>query len=408
MSDKVWIYTLAAISSIYMSSCKTPSVEKRLHNLLKNDSIVSNVLKDGKYQAQILYTHVDLRDTTFVSYPILLNDNYFYPASTVKMPIAFLTLHYLNQQQRLGNDLRMTDDLLQTANRSEQTNAFSDSTTANGKPNIARYIEKIFAVSDNDAYNRLYEFLGSDYINTTLHDEVGIFTNSVICHRVAVTGYTAETNRYTTDWKMYRNDNVVAQKKSTEPSKNWVHKMPKALKGHGYLDAKDSLVLQPFDFTKKNYYSVPDLESTLKRVIFPQKFPPNQRFDLKDDDYLFLKNCLSKMPPSYSFYKNDKEFYDTYVKFLYYGSEATATIHPDLTIYNKVGNAYGYLIDCAYFENKKLGIGYFLTAVIYVNNDEIYNDSKYEYDEIGYPYMKRLGQIFYDHECAMRNSNTRK
>ena len=32
---------------------------------------------------------------------------------------------------------------------------------------------------------------------------------------------------------------------------------------------------------------------------------------------------------------------------------------------------------------------------MYVNKDEILNDDKYDYDTIGLPFMKRLGEIIY-------------
>jgi Beta-lactamase enzyme family len=359
------------------------------------------VLKDPKFEAQILYTHVDLKDSTFTSFPLRLSDQYFYPASMVKMPIAFLTLHNVNALKSQGHNVSIDDDILQYAFRTEQSDALIDTTTVSGKPNIRRYVEKIFNVSDNNAFNRLYELLGPDYINRTLHDELNIFTTSAICHRVGVTGYTPTDNKYTTRLEMYNSGQMTMQRTPMEASKVWSHRVPGALKGRGYINSLDSLVNKPFDFTEKNYYSVRDMETTLQRVLFADKFDPKQRFNLTKDDYTFLKNCLSKTPDTYSYYDQYKEFYPTYVKFLYYGSEEMATINPDLTIYNKVGNAYGYLIDCAYFENKKLGIGFFLTAVIHVNKDGIYNDGKYEYDEVGYPYLKRLGQIIYDHEVKM-------
>ena len=39
-----------------------------------------------------------------------------------------------------------------------------------------------------------------------------------------------------------------------------------------------------------------------------------------------------------------------------------------------------------------------LSAVINTNTDAIYNDGKYEYKTIGYPFMKELGQMIYKHE----------
>ena len=39
-----------------------------------------------------------------------------------------------------------------------------------------------------------------------------------------------------------------------------------------------------------------------------------------------------------------------------------------------------------------------ISAVIHCNSDEIFNDYKYDYDSLGYPFMKNLGQVIYAHE----------
>ena len=62
------------------------------------DSILSKV---DRYQVQIIYTQID-RDAnnfpSFRSFTYNLDTNlYYYPASMVKMPVAFLALEKLNQ-----------------------------------------------------------------------------------------------------------------------------------------------------------------------------------------------------------------------------------------------------------------------------------------------------------------------
>jgi hypothetical protein len=76
---------------------------------------------------------------------------------------------------------------------------------------------------------------------------------------------------------------------------------------------------------------------------------------------------------------------------------------PDhIKIYNKVGNAYGYLIDCAYIEDSVNDIGFFLSAVIHVNKNKIYNDGQYEYEEVGIPFLAKLGRAIYGYELSKK------
>ncbi len=43
-----------------------------------------------------------------------------------------------------------------------------DTSSVSGLPSVENYIKKILLVSDNDAYNRLYEFVGRGEINKKL------------------------------------------------------------------------------------------------------------------------------------------------------------------------------------------------------------------------------------------------
>jgi hypothetical protein len=105
----------------------------------------------------------------------------------------------------------------------------------------------------------------------------------------------------------------------------------------------------------------------------------------------------SKYPPYYL----DPNLYDAYCKFLMYG-EDKKPIPSNIRIFNKVGDAYGYLIDNAYIVDFKNGVEFMLSAVINTNTDAIYNDGKYEYKKIGYPFMKNLGRKFYQYELKRK------
>jgi len=82
-------------------------------------------------------------------------------------------------------------------------------------------------------------------------------------------------------------------------------------------------------------------------------------------------------------YHDTSEYYDGYVKFFMFG-DTKEPIPSSIRIFDKCGESYGYLIDNAYIVDFENGIEFLLTAVIQVNQDQIYNDDKYEYDEIGF------------------------
>jgi len=389
----------ALICSLTLMSCA--GNKNILSSKILKEDFLARISADPEHEVQIIYTRVDRKNKKFFSSTFQVDPKkYFYPASTVKMPVAILSLQRLNELKREGIDINKNTDMLTAAFRQNQIPAFVDSTTVSKKPNIERYIEKIFAVSDNDAYNRLYEFLGQDYINETLLAK-GAFTNSVINHRLERAGLTPEDNRYTNNIRFFKDKKVVYDKPEAYAAKEWRHQAAGAVKGIGYLNTHDSLVNQPFDFSGKNFYSLRDMEGTLQRVFFPEYFAPEQRFDLTEEDLAFLRHSMSALPREYPFYQDNPAYYDSYVKFFMFG-DSKGLIPDEIRIYNKVGTAYGYLIDCAYIENKSRDVGFFLTAVISVNRDRIYNDGKYEYEQTGLPFLARLGRSVYEYELKAK------
>ena len=65
---------------------------------------------------------------------------------------------------------------------------------------------------------------------------------------------------------------------------------------------------------------------------------------------------------------------------------------PEIRIYNKVGFAYGTLTDVAYVKDKNTGLEFFLTATVLVNENQIFNDNNYEFEELGIPFLASLGR----------------
>ena len=360
------------------------------------DSIIKK--KDG-LKVQAIYTQVT-RDKK--GKPIFTDHffnvdtgNYYYPASTVKLPIALLTLQKLNELKIAGLDKNTT--MITGQDGDEQTEVCNDPSTADGRPTIAHYIKKILLVSDNDAFNRLYEFLGQEYINNSLH-KMG-YNQAQIIHRLDIT-LTETQNRHTNPVEFYDTSGKLIYKKPAERSE-LVYADRNTKMGIGFYRG-GKLVNEPFDFSKKNRLPLQYLHSIVRSVLFPEAVPERQRFNITDEDYAFLQKYMSMIPgeSKYPFY-GPPDYWDNYVKFLFYGSEKR-TKEPDIRIFNKVGDAYGFLIDAAYIADYKNKVEFFLSAMIYCNSDGIFNDDKYDYDSVGFPFMKNLGRVVYDYELKQQ------
>lgn len=385
------------ISTLFISCKEKNSIKK----ILKTDDWLFEIAHNNKYQVQIRYTSVNTSDGSFTTHNFKVSeDQYFYPASVVKLPVAILALERLNELKQIYPSLNSETDLITHASRELQTESKVDSTTHSQRPNIKRYIEKSLVVSENDPYNRLYEFLGVDYINDKLREKCIFSNGSVINHRLAVSGFNLDENRYTNSLSFLENDSIIFQQ-SSKKSSVFKHNISNSKKGKGYIDSNGQLISDSFDFSEKNYIHIADMEAILMRLFYPEKFKKSERFILSEDDYTFLKSTLSAYPKDYEFYLDQNLYPDNYVKFFMIGDDDKA-LPSHIKVFNKVGYGYGYATDCAYIEDTKHGVIFFLTAMIHVNENGIFNDDTYEYESIGIPFLAKLGRLIYEYELSKK------
>jgi cell division protein FtsI/penicillin-binding protein 2 len=377
---------------------------------LERDSIGREVLKHkDKYEIQIIYTQIN-RDAQgkprFTSFwQNVDSTRYFYPASTVKMPLALLALEKINQLRRSGYPrLNRNTPYGLDSLRAFQQRYVADTTAPNGKPSIAHDVRQVFVVSDNLAYNHLFEFLGRDYLNKTLREKG--YSRTGIVHRF---NYPGRDNRYASPITFYDATSGIFKLGERFEERIWGNPQHPTRKGKGWLNAADSLVNQPFEFKTKNWFALTDMEKMLRAVIFPEAVPEQNRFFLTDDDYKFLWHYMGIFPRECDSPKYDSTFYDSYVKFFLFGdrhADWQSALRPDVRVFNKVGIAYGTMTEVAYivdFENK---VEFILAATILCNSDGIFNDDKYDYDKVGFPFLAKLGRAVYDFELKRERKVT--
>lgn len=397
MRYRKYVLTIFFICFAFVSWAQ-PKTDSLLKKILfeSHQPILNDVLNNpDSFRVQIIYTRIN-RDKhnkpSFQNYYFNVDSNiYFNPASTVKLPLALLALEKLNAINRKGVDKfsRLQID----SNYTWQTPMYYDNTSENGYPSIAQFIRKAFLVSDNDAYNRLYQFVGPQEINRNLHKK-GYPTVRITRQFL---GLTLEQNRHTNQIRFIDQDGSLIYKQPSAYNTDSFYFEKSVKIGRGYLNGKDSLINTPIDFTRVNNLILKDQQQILQSALFPESLPKSRRFNLTKSDYSFLKQYLSQFPSETNYPKYDGgEYYDSYVKFLFRDSAHAMPV--GVRVFNKVGWAYGFLIDVSYVADFTHQIEYMLSAVIYVNKDGILNDNKYEYDETGWPFMYQLGQAIYQYE----------
>ena len=373
-----------------------------LEELVRNeDHRISQFIENkDKYELQIIYTRVINKEDKKILKTYTYNENadkYFYPASTVKFPAAVLALEKLNELNLEGVN-KFTHLSIDSVFEGH-VSFTKDHRTDCGYPNIADYIKEIFIVSDNEAFNRLYDFLGQKEINDRMIRKG--FSNTNIIHRLSVTR-TPKQNMETNPINFYNEKGeILYMQPARIESTNVNLDLQGTLKGKGYF-LEGELINEPMDFSFNNFFSLRDQHNLLIRIMMPERFDKNELFNLNYEDYKFLKEYMCKLPresecPKY----NAEKYFDGHVKFLMFG-DSKDRIPDNIKIYSKSGLAYGYLTDNAYIVDNLNNIEFFLSATIHVNENQIYNDDNYEYDEIGLPFLAELGKIIYEYELNDR------
>jgi hypothetical protein len=392
---------------LILNACKPAKTVVANENFLENlmqqhpDHFSKMLANRDSMRIKIIYSRID-RDKKnrprFTDYSFNLKpDDYFYPASTTKMPVAFLALEKLNQ---LGISRSAT--MITEKGTDGLTAVYNDPTSADGRPTIEHYIKKLFVVSDNDANNRLYEFLGQQYLYD--HLKAKGYSDVQIIRRLAIT--MPEELHSTTNPVSFRDSTgkVLFEQPMIKSNYNYITRND--FLGKGYLDEKDQLVNGAMDFSRKNRIYLKDLHNILRSVLFPESVPAEQRFNIKDDDYKFVYQYMSQLPSETKFPEYDTtEFFDAYCKFLMFGTQKKKSLPKHIRIFNKVGWSYGFLTDVAYIVDFEKNIEFMLSATVYCNEDGILNDNKYDYDSVGLPFLENLGKVIYDEEVKRKRKH---
>jgi len=399
MKNKLWFCIVFIFHCCVTQKISAQSkTDKWLRQLLhKNASpLLTHILNEpDSFQYQIIYTQIN-RDKNnqphFKNFYLHVNSNqYFNPASTVKLPTALLALEKLNELHITG--LNMNTTMLTDSAYSRQEKVWRDSTAQNNLPSVAQYIKRIFLISDNDAYNRLYEFVGQQTLNEKLWQKG--YTGTRITRRFVQMD--EEENRHTNPVRFERNDSLIYAQPAAYNNTQF-NFSKKHLVGIGYYDNDSNLIMQPKDFTRHNLFTLEDMQRMLQAVLFPETVPQQKRFNLTDEDYKFLYRYMSQYPSETIYPKYDTvEYFNSYTKFFFFRANKSA-IPSYIRVFNKSGWTYGFLSDIAYIVDFKNHVEFMLTAAIYTNHDGILNDDKYDYEDVGYPFFQEAGNIIYNYE----------
>ncbi|MFO0664824.1 MAG: serine hydrolase [Polyangiaceae bacterium] len=314
---------------------------------------------------------------------------YFYPASAVKLAAAVAALEKLealratNKCPSVGVEtpLRIAVD----GGRVEELDATN---IASGRITVGHEIRKALLVSNNEAFNRLFSFVGYDDLESGLRAHG--FESTSLRHFV---GWGVGDARSSPKMQLFPAhcaaiDLPARTATSTPPPTN----VKGVLVGQAHYDEKGRLKNEPMSFATKNRASLRDLQDLLISVVRPELIP-QRTLQLSTADREFLIGALGTLPSeSKNPVFNRAAQPDAMHRPLWMAVRRLLPKH-EINSYGKGGQAYGFIVQNAYLVDETTGRGVFVAATIHVNSNGTLNDDQYEYSEIGKPFIDGLAEF---------------
>ena len=367
-----------------------------LFNYIKGkDALVDEIINDSNYRFQMVYTQITTPESDSIEiYTIdTSTDAYFFPASTVKLPIALLTLE---KMQRLGISL---DDIIKINDDTHCGNTKYIELSKSNKLSFRTLLEEMIVVSDNNYYNSLYHFVTPREINARLN-ELG-YTDSHIYK--SFTGCEIQEHLHTNSLDVLSPSGEVVYHQvedvmNLEDMSQYYTYSDKYFLGSKHEAKNKKIVVGPYDFNYNLELPLDEINEMMLRLMLPNSYANNQQWNLSIDFEEFIVDALSKFPKELNNkkYKNQSHYPDNIYKYILYGEETFDTDH--ISVYSKVGLSYGFTTDIAYVVNLEEGIRFVLSISLYTNENDIVNDGDYEYETIARPFISRISNILYQYE----------
>ncbi|MFO1486925.1 MAG: serine hydrolase [Verrucomicrobiota bacterium] len=385
---------LAPFMAAFFCGCKSvaPQPVDDLAPLLRQHSEkFGRLLADPeKFRVQILVSEVV--DGRLRRHGYRVDAEYFYPASSIKLCGAVGALQTL-AQLKCPTDLLHAPMKISPLFPGDAAQSQDASNLAGGNLTVAHELRKLALVSDNQAFNRLYDLVGHEALNRQMHD-LGL-KSVVINHRLSETRSIPDPQA-TAAITFFPADGPSVHLPARTSPLALTNTAKSLLVGNGYLQG-DQLISTPMDFSRRNGISLVDLQNLLIKLVRPDIDLGTAPLKIEAAHREWLLRAMTEYPressnPAYA----AERYPDSYSKFLLPGIRR---VFPDpapgrrIEVTGKNGQAYGFSIDNSYSVNPQNHRAVFVTAVIYANEDGILNDDKYDYATVAEPFLADLGEL---------------
>lgn len=317
---------------------------------------------------------------------------YFYPASTVKLCgaiAALLRLSAINREHGTAFGLDTPLAILPRFDGDELVDRDADNVDGGGLT-VRSMLRKMLLVSDNLAFNHCFELAGPDGLNRTMWR--GGAGSLRLWHRLSESRSLAD-NRRTRAVRLGVGDAALVLPARDAPIELDNGAFTELDVGDAYLSGSGR-VDHAMSFAQKNAIALRDLQDVLVAVVRPEISTGKRGFpELSVEQRAFLVHTLGELPRESTNPRYDPaKIPDDYCKFVLEGVRRVVPAE-HVRVYDKIGMAYGFVIENAYVEDRRTGRGFFLAIALYANPDGVLNDDAYGYDAIALPFCRDAGEV---------------
>jgi hypothetical protein len=295
---------------------------------------------------------------------------YTYPASAIKTFASVTALRELERLQSEGHAVELDTPIVLCALGRRRCH--------DGRTTLADEIRKMQIVSDNRAFNRLYDFVGHRAMNE-LAWAMG-FASVRIRHRMY--DVDDEAVRRTTaklELRPRQGEAVVVPERTSDLE------LPPPTIANG-LEIGDARLVHgkridgPMDFRDKNAVTLRDLHRLCLALARPD-LPGMPQLGISAAHREALLAVMAEGDAQ------DPARYKPMMKGI-----ARVLLPAKVRYVSKAGRAFGFHLDNAYIEDRESGRAMAVTAVLYANADGVLDDDRYEYDTVTRPFFDHLGE----------------
>jgi hypothetical protein len=346
----------------------TPVEERWLEDLLAADPANRELLADpARYRLQVLVTIVG-PDAKTIEHGYRVDAEYTYPASAIKTFASVAALRELERLQAEGHAVELDTPIMFCALGRDRCRE--------GPRTLAHEIHQMQLVSDNRAFNRLYDFVGHRAMNE-LAWAMG-FDSVRIRHRMYDVDHAAVRR---TTVKLELRPKHGAPVICAQRTSDLELPAPRVTAGLQIGEArlvKGKRVDGAMDFTDKNAVTLRDLHRLCLALARPD-LPGVPQLGISAAHREVLLAAMTERAPEARFKPMLK---------------GVARVVPSERVryVSKAGRAFGFHLDNAYIEDRESGRAMAVTAVLYVDADGVLDDDRYEYDTVSFPFFARLGE----------------